>query len=214
MFKGKVLLFSLLLVYATSLYAGEVHECKTSIGQSCSPMFFAACPQGDFDPISEACGGSNDYLWIIVMDSDSLPIEGIPSTDFYLNGCTGPPMYLCGGPFLADSATGSNGRTTISGPIEAGGCVMSGGIYLAVQSKVILQQPACVLPVCLNVTIISPDLVPDGEVKIGDLGEFSDSYHKAVPDTAYNPCCDYNANDTVSLSDFANFGEHLHHYCI
>jgi hypothetical protein len=178
-------------------------------------MFLALCPQGDFDPISEACGGTSDYIWIIVRDWEDDVVPGIPATDFYLNACDpAQTLYLCGGQFLADSATGSNGRTTFSGPIEAGGCVISGGIYLVVRDYIVLQQPTCALPACLDVKIISPDLVPDGEVKIGDLGEFSDSYHKAVPDTAYNPCCDYNANDTVSLSDFANFGEHLHHYCI
>ncbi len=48
MFKGKVLLFSLLLVFATSLYAGDVDECESEAGTSCA-LRVSICPAGDFE---------------------------------------------------------------------------------------------------------------------------------------------------------------------
>jgi hypothetical protein len=71
MFKGKVLLFSLLLVFATTAYAGDVDNCQSEWGWgnvNCAVPRIAICPQGDFEYIREGCGFDDDYIWVTVLD--------------------------------------------------------------------------------------------------------------------------------------------------
>jgi hypothetical protein len=224
MFKGKVLLFSLLLVIATSLHAGEVDPCESSCSVSCTGMRVSICPAGDFEFIREGCVGVGglDYIQVDVKDAGGVGIAGIPWTDYYLNACDpGQALCLCARPVQADSLTseapGVEGRTTLSGRISGGGCTLTGGIYIAVQGKIILEQPSCVDPICLDIQIVSPDLTADCEVTLSDLGVFGQSYNcpgaTCVPPKAYNDCCDYNDDSACNLSDFAFMGEHYQHVC-
>jgi hypothetical protein len=215
MFKGKVLLFSLLLVFATSLYAGEVDECLSSAGTSCSGMIVNICPQGDFEYIREGCGGDADYIWVEVLDGGGVGIEAIPWTDFWLNACDpGQELCLCASPVAADSLTNAAGRTTIGGRIAGGGCILSGGMYIAVQGKIIVENyPTCDITTCLDIEIHSPDFTGDCNVSLADFQPFTQSYNKADPDPLFNPCFDFNDDNAVSLSDFAFFAEHYQHVC-
>jgi len=217
MFKGKVLLFSLLLVFATSLYAGEVDECLSTAGVSCSGMIVNICPAGDFEFIREGCGGDADYIWVEVLDGGGFGIENIPWTDFWLNACDpGQELYLSSSSVAADSLTNEYGRTTISGRIAGGGCVLSGGLYIAVQGKIIVENyPACDVTTCLDIKIHSPDFTggtsPDGKVTLADFFAFTQTYNKGYPDPLFNPCLDFNDDNAVSLSDFAFFAGHFNH---
>ena len=219
MFKGKVLLFSLLLVFATSLHAGEVHPCQSDCSVSCVGMRVSICPAGDFEFIREGCGGDADYIQVDVRDVSGVGVPGIPWTDYWLGACDPGTwtLCLCARPITADSLTSSSpgveGRTTLSGRISGGGCVLTGGIYLAVQGKIIIDFPGCVDPTCLDVQIVSPDLTGDCEVTLSDLGVFGLSYNKASGEPGYNDCCDYNDDSNCNLSDFAYMGEHYQHVC-
>ena len=216
MFKGKVLLFSLLLVFATSLYAGEVDECLSTAGVSCTGMIVNICPAGDFENIREGCVGvgGTDYIWVEVLDGGGVGIGGIPWTDFWLNACDpGQELCLCASPVRADSLTNSYGRTTIGTRIAGGGCVLSGGLYIAVQGKTIVEGTLCDITTCLDIEIHSPDFTGDCSVSLADFQPFTQTYNVALGTPGYNACFDFNDDDAVSLSDFAFFAEHYQHVC-
>ena len=217
MFKGKVLLFSLLLVFAASVYAQSTDDCLSECGLSCAPMRVSICPAGDFEFISTGCGGTSDYIWVVIRDASGNGIPGIPWTDYWLNACDPTQeLCLCGPSIIADSLTNENGETTFSGQIAGGGCTLTGGIWLACQGMIILADPPdCPTgdPICLNMIIIGPDLTGDCTVDLSDLVVFGDSYNRAPPDPMYNPCCDYTDDGVCDLSDLAHFGDHYHHRC-
>jgi hypothetical protein len=223
MFKGKVLLFSLLLIFATSAFAGDVDDCKSQVGTSCpdSTMRISCCPQGDFGFFSTACLDDTEdgYVWVLALDSDSLGIADIPTTDYWINACVDTlELCLCASPIVADSMTNSEGRTTISGRLAVGGCVDLGGVYIAIQGKQVLEEPGCVDPICLDIQIISPDLNRDCKVDLADLTFFGLSYNldegeDPPGNKKYDTCCDYNHDDKCNLSDLVFFGEHKEHEC-
>lgn len=217
MFKGKVLLFSLLLVLATAVYAGDVDDCYSECGVSCTGGRLSICPAGDFEFIRDMCGTGTDYIWVSVKDAANAGIPGIPWTDYWVNACDpAQELCMCSAAVVADSLTNSLGNTTISGRVAGGGCVLTGGIYVAVQGKIILAGPyPCPTgdPICLDMKVVSPDLTADCQVVLGDLGVFGQSYNKCVGDAGYNDCCDYNDDTCCNLSDFAFMGEHYQHIC-
>ncbi len=214
MFKGKVLLFSLLLVFATSLHAGDVDPCLSEFGASCVGMRVSICPAGDFEFIYDGCGNGNDYIWLYARDASGNGIEGIPWTDYWLNACDpAQELCLCASPFAADALTDEFGYTEISGRIAGGGCILSGGIYLAIQGKTLVDFPVCVEVTCVDIQIVSPDLTADCVVNLSDLGVFGLSYNKQAGDPGYDSCCDFNDDNKCNLSDFAFIGEHYQHAC-
>jgi hypothetical protein len=219
MFKGKVLLFSLLLVFATTAYAGDVDECLSDWGWAninCTTPRIAICPQGDFEFIREGCGSDNDYIWVDVLDSSGNGIPGVPWSDYWLQACDpAEELCLCANPVVADSLTNSAGRTTFTGRIAGGGCVVVGGLYLAVQGKIIVTvESGCIDIKCVIIIIVSVDLTADCQVNLSDLGVFGLSYNKALGDPGYDTCCDYNDDDVCNLSDFAYMGAHYQHTCL
>ena len=213
MFKGKVLLFSLLLVFATSLSAGDVDECESDAGTSCA-LRVSICPAGDFEFIRNGCGGDADYIWVEVKDAAGVGIAGVPWTDFWMNAIdAGQELCLCASPIGADSLTNSAGRTTFSGRMSGGGCVLTDGLFVACQGKTFMDLGTCLIPVELDIVIVSPDINGDCAVNLSDLSFFGQSYNKQLGDTGFDPCCDYNDDDWCNLSDFSFMGEHYLHEC-
>jgi hypothetical protein len=214
MFKGKVLLFSLLLVFATSLYAGDVDGIKSLAGTSCS-LRVSICPAGDFEPISMGCGGTADYIWVEVKDASGNGIDGIPWTDYWMDACDElQELCLCATPIAADSLTNALGRTTFSGTFAAGGCILTGGMFVSCQGKTFLDEGgAGQPPICIDIVIVGPDLNKDCVVNLSDLTFFGTSYNKQLGDAGYDPCCDWNDDDWCDLSDFSFLGEHYEHTC-
>jgi len=222
MFKGKVVAFALMLVLATSAYAGDVDDCLSTVGiTGCTTMQLTICPAGDFENIRDACGvGITAYIWVIALDAFGAPIPGIPWTDYWLNACNpATQLTLCSSPIAADSLTGANGQTTFSNRIAAGGCAKTMGLWWAIQGKPLLGvYPDCNATVCINVIVKSPDLtgagaLPDGVVNLSDLIPFGTSYNKNLGQAGFNDCCDYNDDAKCNLSDFAFFGTHYQHRC-
>ena len=209
--KGKVLLFALLLVFATSISAGEVDDCYSTVSLSASPLHMLICPAGDFQDMGDDCGG---YIIVTVKDGSGNAIPGIPTSDYWVDACiAGQELYLCAGAIAADSLTNSAGMTTISDAISGGGCILTGGVYVAVQNVVIMAQPGCTVPVCLAMVIKSPDLTKDGDVGLGDLGTFASAYGSSSGGAQYNECCDYKDDDVIGLADLGYFAGHYNHEC-
>jgi hypothetical protein len=227
MFKGKVVAFALMLLVATSVYAGDVDPCMSNAGITCTAMKLNVCPFGDFQLIRESCTGvGTQVIWAQAMDVDSNAIAAIPWTDYWVNSCdVALSLFLCGSPIAADSLTGLDGKTTFQGRLAVGGCnipaglLTSQGIYIAIQSKAIKAKPLCTANLCLPVTIYSPDLIADGVVNSSDLTVFGTSFNCIYPGPypphkAFNACCDYTHDGTtVNVSDFGLFGTHWHHQC-
>jgi len=204
----------LLLIVPTAGFAGDICECENDLYVSCPGMRVSVCPCGGFEKIEDGCGNGNDYIEIFLRDCSHTGIAGIPWTDYWMNACDpAHELCLCVEAFVADSLTGSNGRTTFSGKIAAGGCVPTGGIFVSCQGKTILDDPLCVAPVCLDVIIVSPDINADCHVNLSDLSFFGQSYNKQVGDVGYDTCCDFNDDDWCNLSDFSFLGEHYQHQC-
>jgi len=213
---------ALLLVFAAAAYAGEAggrpdlrgdppDYCRGDWGTTCPGMRVAVCPQGDFEPISEGCGGDDDYIWVEVIDANGNPWAGIPVTDYWIQAYDqDEQLCLCAIPFVADSVTSSLGRTTFSGPIAAGGCALH-GLYLRVRGITMTEWPACMDVAVRDIVIVSPDLTGDCRVNLSDLGVFGQSYNKSLGNPGYNTCCDYNDDDKCNLSDFSFIGEHYLH---
>jgi hypothetical protein len=212
--KGFLALAAVLLLSAPSIQAGQVDGCMTIVSTSCSPMRVSICPAGDFEQIRYGCGMTTDYIEIQVKNTAGNPVPGIPRTDYWLDACDpAQQLCLCCQPIIADAETDILGEARICGPIAAGGCVLTQGIYIVIQGQMILQQPACVSPVCLNIVLVSPDLTADCMVNLSDLGVFGLSNNTQQGQPLFNPCCDYNDDNKCNLSDFAFLGEHYQHQC-
>jgi hypothetical protein len=217
MFRVTIVIVAFLYVIAVPVMsaAADLDECKSTWGVSCSPMRISTCPAGDFEKVRNGCGGSGDYIWIRARDHEGNPIPGIPWTDYWLDACSGSQqLCLCPSAVVADSLTNMEGRTTISAtPFSMGGCVLSGGLYMAIQGKILVQAPQCVSAVCKSIIIVSPDLNSNCGVDLSDFSIFKTSYDKNDGDSGYNPCCDFNDDGCCDLSDLAFFAQHYAHEC-
>jgi len=213
-----VLLPVLLIMLGMGALAAD-DFCNSTAGLSRPNMRITVCPRGDFEQIRSGCGGTDDYIWIVARDASNHPIPGIPWTDYWMNACdAAQTLALCAEPIAADSLTGENGRTTFSGIIRAGGCVQTGGVYMAIEGVIIKIPPNCATKLCLGVVIKGPDLTgasgqPDGVVNLVDLVPFGMSYNKNLGMGGYNACCDFNDDDQCNLIDFAFFAQHYQHSC-
>jgi hypothetical protein len=194
--------------------AGDMCPCENDVYVSCPGMRISVCPRETFELIRNGCGGDNDYIEVYIRDCTPAGIPGIPPTDFWMNACQAQyELCLCVQALVADSLTGTNGRTTFSGGFLAGGCVPQGGLWMACQGKTILDDPLCVGPECIDVVIVSPDLNADCQVNLSDLSFFGESYNTSLGDPDFNTCCDYNDDGVCNLSDFSFLGQHYQHGC-
>jgi hypothetical protein len=214
MFKGKFVVLSVLaaMLFCWQFMPVNVDTASSGIVDPCSSyaMFCQSgsrcwfiCPQGDAQTLAQ----NGNEICVCVNDATGTPIEGILATDFWLVGCTDLCLCAGSGSINADSATGVNGCTTISGTLQAGGCELV-GVHAVVQG-VIIGCP----PICLTMVVVSPDLDCDGDVDLVDFAIFAPSFNKACGNPAYNPCCDYDCDCDVDLVDFSLFAQHWQHTC-
>jgi len=226
-----IALISLMLT-GGAVSAASLDECKSDVYLSCSRMRINICPAGDFEFIRNSCDPPGmQYIVIIARDRFNNPIRGIPRTDYWLNACDpSKQLCLCAEPIVADSSTGANGRTTLSGRIAGGGCTIQQGqltgqgICVSIQGKTIVAKPCpSPYPLCLAIDVKSPDITgpggqPNGVIDLSDLATLSSCYNTAwgvppPPGRQFNACWDFNDDNAVNLTDFSFFREHYKHYC-
>ena len=203
------------LAVSADAFSQMVDPCESEASVSCPGMRLRICPSSDFDRISDIC--EDGYIEIWVRDRNGYGISNVPPTDYWINACD-PAQELClivPQPVVADSLTSElpafRGRTTISGYISGGGCVLTGGLYVAVQGVVIQQLPGCIYLTCLDIVVVSPDINGDCTVSLADFQLFTMSYNKSEGMQGYNDCCDYTGDGNCQLGDFAFFAEHYQH---
>jgi len=172
---------------------------------------YVTCPEGDGDGLAEI----GAVITVTVADITGAPIVGIPASDYWLIGCE-DNIVLCAGSAAinADSASNSDGVTTISGRLAAGGCDNS--LVVVVQGIVADDPPGSGAWLCLPYDTKSPDITGDGGVvdlvvDIIDLAAFAMGY--TSPPRVYDTCFDFNCDGTVGLIDFAIFAQHFLHWC-
>lgn len=209
---------ALVFVLALTTDAGSqmVDPCLSEASVSCPGMRVFICPANDGDDISDVCEGGYIEIWVRDYGGEGIP--NIPMTDFWINSCD-PQQELClisPQPVVADSLTSElpafRGRTTISGRIAGGGCVLTNGLWISVQGAVIEENyPLCDVVTCLDIVVLSSDITGDCRVSLSDFSMFANSYNKSLGQEGYNPCCDYTGDNAVTLLDFYLFRLHYQH---
>lgn len=144
-------------------------------------------------------------IFVHVEDAGGLNIPGYPFQDIWMDDAGSGDLAICQGGSVADANTGSDGNTTISGPIAGGGWTQSGvRIYLA--GVAVLGGPTSGL---LGIDVNSPDINGDLIVNLVDLGAFSTDFN----DPAYNFRSDFTCDGLENLADVGRFAIHNAEVC-
>jgi hypothetical protein len=217
--KTFMLLLALLLALTGAAIA-QVSPTLSSWGIVCTgTMEVSNCPGGGFEAVSDGCPPGAASIWITVIDVTGAPIPGIPRTDIWVDACNPDPtapdlLCICPGQNITDSPTNAAGTTTITGTLFYGGCVVSDGLACFVLDPVLGVPVQLMTPQCIgNIRFKSPDINASCTVNLSDLSFFALAYGGVYPFPPYDPCCDYNDDGRVNISDFAYFGVHYQHTC-
>lgn len=161
--------------------AGQVIECwdlgefttAELVTSDPGPVSVMVVPDGSGDRFAEAQNGSGQMvdatIVLYLRDCDALPIASFPAEDLWLETVDGG-LVPCMGGATADSDTDTEGRTTFSQPLRAGG--MSAGEVLIMVSGLPAIWPPY-LPLMFN----SPDLNADHMVNLSDLAVFAGDFY-------------------------------------
>jgi hypothetical protein len=225
MFKGKFVVLSLVAaalvcwqvmpMSVDTASSGIVDPCSSTAsvaGSNHCLLTNPAGPQGA-DPSNIRLDNLGAVISITVKDGTGAVVPGIPAFDFWLIGCTGQ-LCLCGGQgsINADSASGVNGGTSMSGSYRTGGC--EDGVQVVAQGVVIADPNDCNQALCLSINVRSPDLNCD-LVNLGvasqDLSQFSVAYPSTVQ--PYDPCMDYDCDGDVDIVDLSIFSTYYLTFC-
>ena len=214
MHKIFILLSALLLMPTCPAFA-QVDPVLSSWGVVCSSTIEVTnCPCGGGEMVSAGCPSGVGWIWVTVLDSDGVPMPGIPRTDIWFEGCfAGASIYNCPNQNVTDYPTDANGKTTITETLFYGGCEVSNGLACYVLDPESGVPVRLMTPQCINIRFKSPDLTGSGNIVLSDLAIFGMHYNTVAPAPLYDPCCDFNDDGRVNISDFAFFGVHYQHAC-
>ncbi len=160
------------------------------------------CPAADGKTLADI----NSIVYVTVEDING-PFADIPGSDIWMiDADPERDLALCDGWYSfvhADSATNSEGKTTISGSMAAGGW---GNGMLVVVGGCVMKDPAecydhyLVLPIKVR----SPDINADLHVNIADLALLAAAY----PPAPYQERCDMNCDGVINVADLGLFATH------
>ena len=228
---GAAALLCLQVAGVSTVNSGIVSKCNSTASSpgtypvDISDVAFS-CPKGDVvnglsdvnpDPVIV----NNLTISVTVKDNANVAIVGMPATDIWAKGCN-DGLVLCGGSatISASAATDALGMTTITGDMATGGC--DTGLNVVVQG-VVIGGGLCPV-ICLGIAVRTPDFTgpgggaPDGTVTLVDFTDLVKGFPAKYqsPPKPYAACYDLvgsPAFGTVTLPDFAKFGEHFNHPC-
>jgi hypothetical protein len=160
--------------------------------QGSEPVCLLVIPDGSGPRLTEARTFSgltvDATINVRILDLALDPIVSYPPEDVWLEAA-GEELAICAGGSVADAPTDADGRTTISGPLLAGGWSESGAVvFVAGWSP---SQPPVVL------TFNSPDLDGDREVNLSDVQLFATDYY----DSSYHHRSDLHYDGRINLAD-------------
>jgi hypothetical protein len=228
---GAAALLCLQVAGVSTVHSGIVSKCNSTASSAgtypvdISDVHFA-CPKGDVvnglsDVNPDPVGVNNLTISVTVKDNANLAIVGMPATDIWAKGCN-DGLVLCGGSatISASAATDALGMTTITGDMATGGC--DTGLNVVIQG-VVIGGGVCPV-ICLGIAVRTPDFTgpgggaPDGTVTLVDFTDLVKGFPAKYqsPPKPYAACYDLvgsPAFGTVTLPDFAKFGEHFNHPC-
>jgi hypothetical protein len=226
MFKGKFVFLSLILAAALSMQmmpagvdtasSGIVNPCSSTASTGGGEIFSCPSALGNSPNGGGLIGILSDAgisIAVAVRDDNGIAVAGIPAADFWLIGCA-DSMDLCGGSggVNADSASNADGLTTISGQLLAGGCVTQ--VQVVVQGVTIADPNNWANPLCLDISVVTPDSNNDLAVNLGDFGNFAIAYPSISKGyVGVGECFDYDFDSDVDLGDFNTYSQHHFHTC-
>jgi len=177
-----------------SAYSNEISRTIPGIVASAQDDSLFVCPGWDGDSL---------VIRVAVYDSAGIPIDSIPADSVYARvvESTGNALLCYGSLIFADSATSSNGRTTIS-VLQMGGCGTL-GLKIVVHTSA-LADSAC--PDTVTVWLRSADMA-NGDCKVAsqDQTEFNSQY------SSHGQCADLNWDGAWTSADSLLFANHYGH---
>lgn len=196
---------TLLLFMATALPAAaswdDLSECRATT-DAWTGASLACAPDGSGDALADARGmdgGTVDAtIHVELIDWNHDPIAAYPAEDIWLDA-DGGGLALCDGGAHADAPTDASGRTTISGPIRAGGSRAlgePGALEVWINAG---RVPSFLEDLALN----SPDMDGDLTVDLTDVVLFAMSYRSG----AYRYAADLHCDGQINLADLVVFAE-------
>jgi hypothetical protein len=210
MLKGKLAVLALVAICCIVMFngtanAGIIDPCTSywELHAAVVPCPLFVCPQGDTDAFID----QGWWIWICVLDANSLPVPDVPASDFWLIDCDPfNDASLCAGSASsgADSNANAAGMTTMSlGTLTGGGC--ADGMALVIQGFVVQDSlTGCLTEFCCPIWLRSPDIDGSLTVNLVDLSAFAASY----PPQPYDSCCDFDLNAVVNIQDLSKFAFH------
>ncbi len=165
------------------------------------------CPQGDGQSLAEV----GATITVQVINDGCQPAPHLPPEDIWLYGCDEAWTTLCfplSRAIDADGPTDENGMTSLSGAIRAGG--FGTGLWLMVRGEAATGECFCgAEPICLPITVVSPDIDGDLVVDLVDFALFANTW----PPQPYFPSSDFNGDGVIDLIDLSLFARHFLHSC-
>jgi hypothetical protein len=165
------------------------------------------CPRGDGPSLADI--GATITVQVVSDQCDTPP--SFPPEDIYVLGCDNAWTTLCVPVYAAvdaDGPTDENGITTISGAIRAGG--FGTGLWVMVRGQAATGECFCgAEPICLPLSVVSPDINGDLVVDLTDLGLFANAW----PPLPYSAPSDLNGDGVIDIIDFSLFAQHFLHGC-
>jgi len=195
------------LVMTSAATAGATQWCGSHVSIAVPSAHVFVCPYGDGETLAEA----GATITVQVIDDQGFPAPGMPPGDLWLLGCDDLWTTLCA-PFYssidADATTDANGMTTISGAIRGGGS--GSGLWVVVGGSIATGEWfPCGDPICLPITVVSPDINGDLLVDLVDFSLFAGGW----PPLPYDPALDFDGDSAIDLIDLSIFAAHFLHGC-
>lgn len=144
------------------------------------------CPRGGYDTV---------IVTVTVLNCFGVPIPGMEVTVYPDPDATG--FCFCPGEETKQDTSDVNGMLTVEFS-RFGGC---GSLRWCAEAQGVNIFPS------IPIEIASPDIDGSCEIDLFDFVRFATKY------SGQDPCCDYNFDGGVNLTDFISFSEHYSHTC-